>query len=115
MVGRAALGNPWIFSSLERGQLVTPTPAERTAVVLDHLQRLIDELGDPQRALLRFRSRALYYSRRLVGGAEFRRRIMQLHELAPLQDELQRYFAQALPARQEHEPVIPEPEALDEA
>lgn len=110
MIGRAALGNPWIFRSLEIGQPVTPTPAERTAVVLDHLQRLTEELGDAERALLRFRSRALYYSRRLIGGAEFRRRIMLIHELAALQDELQRYFSQALPAVQgaaRHEPEGP--------
>ncbi|MBN2358726.1 MAG: tRNA dihydrouridine synthase DusB [Deltaproteobacteria bacterium] len=95
MIGRAALGNPWLFSSLALGRPLLPTPAERAAVVLDHLRRLVDEIGDPQRALLRFRSRALYYSRRLQGGAEFRRRIMQIRELEPLQQELGRYFGQA--------------------
>jgi len=112
MVGRAALGNPWIFRSLQRDQLVIPSPVERTAVVLDHLQRLIEEVGDTERALLRFRSRAIYYSRRLVGGAEFRRRVMQIHEMAALHEELQRYFEQAVPTTPE--PAVPELLAPDE-
>jgi nifR3 family TIM-barrel protein len=99
MVGRAALGNPWIFDGLRLGYDVEPTPAERTATVLDHLERLRDEVGDAARAMQRFRSRVLYYARGLDGGVEFRRRIVHIDDLPALREALTSFFSTAGRAR----------------
>lgn len=99
MVGRAALGNPWVFTSLKQGHDVEPSPAERNAVVQDHLQRLFDQVGDEERAVKRFRSRMLSYARGLDGGIDFKRRIVQINDMSELRETLQTYFSQAQRAR----------------
>ncbi len=65
MIGRAALGNPWIVKQtthyLETGELLEePKPAEKIAVAKEHLHRLVEAKGEvvgPKE----FRSQAAYY------------------------------------------------------
>ena len=38
MIGRGAVGNPWIFRALASGQEQTPSPSERAAVALRHAE-----------------------------------------------------------------------------
>ncbi|MFH1812298.1 MAG: tRNA dihydrouridine synthase DusB [Pseudomonadota bacterium] len=99
MVGRGALGNPWIFEGLRRGQDVEPTPEERTAQVLEHLRRLHQETGDEARAVQRFRSRVIHYARGLDGGVEFRRSIVHIADLDGLREALATFFSTAQRAR----------------
>lgn len=99
MVGRAALGNPWIFSGLARGRDVDPSPDERTAVVLEHFARLVQQADDGKRALLRFRSRLLYYTRGLDGGVDFRRRAVSIDDPQHLLDAISAFFSSAGRAR----------------
>lgn len=99
MVGRGALGNPWIFTGLKAAKDYEPSPAERCAVVLDHLQRLVAQVDEDERAVKRFRSRMLYYAKALDGGLEFKRRIVKLEDLAELRAALREYFSQAERAR----------------
>ncbi len=49
MIGRAAIGNPWIFAKRERATL---TFADITAVIRLHLQEMLDYYGDPQGLVL---------------------------------------------------------------
>ena len=51
MIGRAAIGNPWIFAKRER---VTLTFADITAVIRLHLQEMLAYYGDPD-GLVKFR------------------------------------------------------------
>lgn len=65
MIGRAALGNPWVVREvahyLETGEKIAqPTPAEKIKVAKEHLHRLIKIKGEvvgPKE----FRSQAAYY------------------------------------------------------
>jgi nifR3 family TIM-barrel protein len=57
MIGRAAIGNPWIFSGLDRSQ-VTPESVRET--MLNHLQRSLDFYGE-ERGLVLFRKHAARY------------------------------------------------------
>jgi nifR3 family TIM-barrel protein len=57
MIGRAAIGNPWIFSGLDRGQ-VAPEMVRET--MLNHLQRSLDFYGE-ERGLVLFRKHATRY------------------------------------------------------
>lgn len=65
MIGRAALGNPWMIGRtnhyLETGNLIDePTPQEKITTALLHLDRLIDLKGE-KIACREFRQHAPYY------------------------------------------------------
>jgi len=76
MIGRASRGNPWIFSgirSLLRGQPpVSPSPAERCAVMEKHLQAICERYA-ADAAANRVRILFPHYVKGLPGAAAFRR------------------------------------------
>lgn len=45
MIGRAALGNPWLFRSLSQGEMYLPTQEELLATVLNHVSELHEFYG----------------------------------------------------------------------
>jgi len=97
MVGRAALGYPWIFSELSarwRGQPAPePVHAEaRVQVILQHLEAHLEHVGDEPRGLKKFRQHLIWYSRGLRGGAAFRERAMGLLERAEIEDAVREFF-----------------------
>jgi tRNA-dihydrouridine synthase B len=75
MIGRGAMGNPWIFEQarqLTKGQpLYSPTPQERLDVVRRHLE-LYEESLHGRQSLSGVRSRLMWYSKRLRGSARLR-------------------------------------------
>jgi nifR3 family TIM-barrel protein len=75
MIGRASMGNPWIFrqaDELAAGRPVSvPTGNERLAVARRHLF-LSDEWGGSRRSGAYYRSRLMWYTKRLAGGARLR-------------------------------------------
>lgn len=65
MIGRAALGNPWIFKScieyLEAGNLISePSNIEKIEMIKEHYN-LLKETKNASLALLEIRTHALYY------------------------------------------------------
>jgi len=93
MIGRGALGNPWIFRELQGG--AAPTLAERAQVVLDHLLAHVAFVGEPLAAVRSFRKHLGWYSHGLRGAATFRSEVNQLAELADVQRAARRFFAEA--------------------
>jgi tRNA-dihydrouridine synthase B len=93
MIGRGALGNPWIFRELLGG--VGPTAEERVEVVLGHLAAHVDFAGEPLGAVRSFRKHLGWYSHGLHGAAAFRSEVNQLVELADVQRAARRFFGQA--------------------
>lgn len=76
MIGRAAQGNPWIFrafrSFLETGvEIPPPTITERGALILRHLDMLIQYKGDYIGAR-EMRKHATWYTKGMVGGGNLR-------------------------------------------
>ena len=57
MIGRAAVGNPWIFSRLDRAQV---TPEMVHEMVYQHLERNVAFYG-PHKGLILFRKHAMQY------------------------------------------------------
>lgn len=57
MIGRAAIGNPWIFSGLDRNQV---TPAQVRKTMTEHLERMCTFYG-AKKGLIRFRKHAKQY------------------------------------------------------
>lgn len=57
MIGRAAIGNPWIFSRLDREQV---TPEMIRQMVRQHLERNMQFYGE-HKGLILFRKHAMRY------------------------------------------------------
>ncbi len=76
MVGRAVQGNPWVLAEVRaaiRGEPAPapPTPAERWAVVREHMLALAEHHGEAVASRL-VRKHVPWYSKGLPGSAEFR-------------------------------------------
>lgn len=100
MIGRAALGNPWVFAALaarHAGGAEPPPPSsgQRVKVILHHLDALIEHHEDELRALRKFRQHLVWYSRGLRDGARFRERVMELEDRAAVEDAIVAFFGGA--------------------
>ena len=89
MIGRAALGNPWIFGQinafLSDGVRILPGPgiAERVLTIRKHIGWMCEYKGEA-RAMREARKHVGWYMHGLRGAAEFRRRAGELCTLADL-------------------------------
>ena len=72
MIGRAAMGNPWIFSRLDLQQ-VTPEMAQR--MIESHLQRMLSFYGETT-GLILFRKHASRYMKLFPFSADRRKQIL---------------------------------------
>lgn len=81
MIGRAALGAPWIFAAVPR----EVTMALRTQALLRHLA-LIDQFLPAERLLGHLKSSACHYFKGANGGAAIRQRIFAAPTFAALQE-----------------------------
>ena len=79
MIGRAAMGNPWIFKRLRHyiatgEKLNPPTLEERIAVIKRHLDLLLEFKGE-YIGIREMRKHAAWYTKGLIGGAGLRDKI----------------------------------------
>lgn len=87
MVGRGALGAPWIFSQIEaylNHEVLLPTPSmtQRMATLMRQVELTVQYKGE-RVALLEARKHAAWYTNGLRGAAQLRRRA---GEIATLED-----------------------------
>jgi tRNA-dihydrouridine synthase B len=78
MIGRAAIGNPWIFAGLDREQVSLD---EKAALMRRHLALNLDFYG-PQTGLLLFRKHAARYIQGLPGEALLREPLLTANTVA---------------------------------
>ncbi|HEY4600528.1 MAG TPA: tRNA dihydrouridine synthase DusB [Cerasibacillus sp.] len=95
MIGRAALGNPWMIYKtvkyLETGELIPdPTPKEKVDVCLLHADRLIKIKGE-RIAMMEMRKHAAWYLKGMPGNGRVRRRINDIETRDALVDVLYEY------------------------
>ncbi len=100
MVGRGALGNPWIFRRIERylrdGTLLPePTPEERMAMLLRHARLLCAYKGE-HIGMREMRKHAAWYIKGMPGAASFRRECGELSEPEDLERLAERVLAGSL-------------------
>jgi tRNA-dihydrouridine synthase B len=110
MIGRGALGNPWIFRELNGGE--KPNPQERCEVVQSHFQAHLafESLGRVSREVLTpeeektraekaavhcFRKHLAWYAHGLHGASQFRRRAMQIETPQQVVEEVGAFFGAA--------------------
>ncbi len=90
MVGRAAMGAPWIFSQINAylgsETLLPDPPLEKRLAVLLRQVELMTEYKDPRTALLESRKHAAWYLKGIRGAALLRRRCGEISSLDDLRD-----------------------------
>ena len=89
MIGRAALGNPWMLyrtvKYLETGELTDePTPREKIDVCLLHLRRLM-EIKPDKVAVHEMRKHAAYYMKGIKGGAKVKKELNTLNTYSEME------------------------------
>lgn len=82
MIGRGALGNPWIFSNKQ------PDKKELARVILDQTLRTIDYLGNEERAIREMRKHFGWYLKGFPGAQELRKKAVRLNTLDELKELL---------------------------
>jgi len=85
MVGRAALGNPWLPGRMAGLRDDPPGREEILRVFCIHLEKMIDWMGSPRRAVMRMRKHAVWYTRGIDGAAALRRGLKHLTTPAGMQ------------------------------
>ncbi len=93
MIGRAALGNPWIFRQLAGGS--GPTVEERCTTVLHHFQEHLEFVGNEPAAVRAFRKHLAWYAHGLRNAAAFRGEINQLEVADQVKLAVRRFFSRA--------------------
>ncbi len=99
MIGRAAMGAPWLFRSVSAflaSGVAAPEPSAqaRGHLAQQHLSRLCALYGEAT-ACLHIRRIACCYARGLAGAREFRQHIVRVTSAADAHAIIVRYFAQA--------------------
>ena len=97
MIGRGALGNPWIFTGddgaeddFPRG----PSPQERAGMFLRQTRLTVEDKGE-QMAILEMRKHAGWYFKGLPGSARLRASVNKITTLEALADEIEVFAAAA--------------------
>lgn len=90
MIGRGALGNPWLFRRLnayfnECRVLPEVSISEKMVVMLRHIEKLIAYKGE-YTAIREARHHAAYYTKGIRGGAAFRREMGNLESFEQLEE-----------------------------
>lgn len=79
MVGRGALGKPWLFQQISaymKNEILLPEPpvTQRMLIMIKHIEKLCDTLG-ARTGIREGRKHALWYTKGLRGSAEYRRQL----------------------------------------
>ena len=93
MIGRGALGNPWIFRELDaayKGIDIPPRPSdeERTAMMIRHLEMLCGLKGEST-GVREFRKYIVRYTKGMRGAAAMRRRANDAVSLEEMKEVIQ--------------------------
>ena len=113
MIGRAALGHPWIFRQLAQARsgeagVAEPSPDERVRLILRHLSDHIEHIEHEGRALKKFRQHLIWYSRGMRGGAAFRDQAMRLEERASIEEIIEAFFGRTDVSDRSEAPIYDE-------
>lgn len=91
MIGRAAIGNPWVFAeiraAIEGRPYDPPGPRERVAKVLAHVRACVEKDGEPYGIVTTRRTMAAYL-RHIPHAREVRAKLMTCDRLGEIEDVL---------------------------
>ena len=95
MIGRGALGNPWIFQqalAMLRGEpSQSPSLEDKEVIILRHLRMVVEKYGEAH-GLKEFRKHIIWYTRGLRDNAYFRSRLPLWKTVCEVSGQIQEYF-----------------------
>jgi len=98
MVGRGALGNPWIFKRIKerfRGEKEgSVSLREILSIMKKHMEGQVELRGSEKKAILEMRRHFSWYIKGWPGARDFRQRLMGVKSKAEVYRELERFFQQ---------------------
>ena len=97
MIARGSFGNPWIFAQARdllegRARRLDPTPPERLATALEHVELARRIQGDTRTIALEFRKHLGWYLRGMPNAAACRDRAFRVESLAEAQQLLETWL-----------------------
>lgn len=97
MVGRGALGCPWILRSIAANFAgiplpPPPTPKQRLATILQHIEEMVGFYGEEKGVILA-RKHLGWYSKSMPGSAEFRMGVNAETQYTRLLERIHHFFA----------------------
>jgi nifR3 family TIM-barrel protein len=102
MIGRGAMGNPWIFEQTlalaRHGSHRRPTPAERLETIEYHVELLARSFPEPRLLAANLKKYVAAYSKGLPDSAAFRRQALEAQELDVILGLTREYFSRLRPA-----------------
>ena len=95
MIGRGAIGNPWIFRQiieyLEGKEVQAVTNKEKLDIILKHIDLQVQYLGE-NTGIKELRKHMAYYLKNLNGASAIRQKINQIETKKELENSLIEYF-----------------------
>ncbi|MDR1285945.1 MAG: tRNA-dihydrouridine synthase [Campylobacteraceae bacterium] len=90
MIGRGAIGNPWIFYQLKHNQNSVDKSFIKS-IVLEHLQLMSEFYGEKMGVIL-FRKHLHAYSKSLSEAAAFRHKVNTIIGTNEMREEIEKFF-----------------------
>jgi len=96
MIGRGALGNPWIFKGItalisNTATVTPPSATEREEVIRRHLEMTVQLYGEKMGIKI-FRKHLLWYTKGLRGGSVFRQAAVSVDDISQLLEMVHAYL-----------------------
>jgi len=106
MVGRAALGNPWVLKRIAHYHLTgeeigDPTISERIRIATSHMDSLIDIKGEKV-AMMEMRSHMAWYMKGLPGSSVVKKEIVRMNSRDAMVELLARFEVHLLEKAKTH-------------
>ena len=91
MIGRASLGNPWIFKEIIEQKQYQPSNIEKLEIIMKHLELEIEEKGE-KTAIKEMRKHISWYIKNCKDATKIRDKINSIEEKQKLIDCITEYF-----------------------
>lgn len=95
MIGRGALGNPWVFAALRDGEAPV-TPEMRLRVVQQHFEDNLRHIGGELEAVRRFRKHLIWYTTGLTGAESFLYSVLRSDDADAVRRQFRSFFSGAV-------------------
>ncbi len=92
MIGRGALGNPWIFRTLAHNSAL-PEHSERALIIERHFKEHLEFVDHPLKAVRQFRQQLIWYVGTLDPDKKFITEALKIEDPALLLAKIQAFFA----------------------
>ena len=95
MIGRASIGNPWIFREiieyLKGKEITKVSKEEKLQTILQHIDLQVKYLGE-NTGIKEMRKYMTYYLKNLPNASEIRQRVNQIQTKQELENCIKEYF-----------------------